>query len=620
MFGAARGFATSGSIGRAVRIAGLALAGFMLGGTASALAANRLALVIGNDTYNEVAPLERAVADARAYRDLLQNSRGFEVFYAENARRRDMNTLVAQFLAAIRPGDIAMVVYSGHGVQLDPERRDSLFLLPVDFPNVDPGRGAERHFFDAESLNFARLAENVVDRGADLRIFVLDACRNNPFSTRGTRAIGMSRGLGRIQSTSGEFVIYAAAPGEVAFDSLPKDTAESANSVFTRAFIKHFQPGRYLEDVTNDVQAEVAALTKGANLSQLPYSSDGVPGWTCLDEKCGEDAVATREVNGGPVDADTKEREELFWRYCDENDEPAYCEAYLAAFPDAWRAPLVAARLEHLMRVAGVPTGDNGSNGDTDATDSTKDTAGEVKPAPGEESTAESADSKDEDMKVAVAPPNGARERSLLDPTHDLVRDTQARLTILGFRPGPVDGVMGQRTRTALMGFQNDRGLVSDGELTNEVHDQLVRAVPENQLQGYYEEARRRREAAAEAARAREARREEARAREREAEAAREREAARQRDADRDRAAREQAARDRLAREAADRERAEQERPGPRTRRARARGEQAEEDLHEGLQRGSDLRCARCGMRRMIGARRQQWRPADLRPVLSGPR
>ncbi len=79
-------------------------------------AAKRLALVIGNDTYEDIEPLSRAVADARAYRQTLEDERGFKVFYAENAGRRTMNTTVANFLAAITPGDTAMIVYSGHGV------------------------------------------------------------------------------------------------------------------------------------------------------------------------------------------------------------------------------------------------------------------------------------------------------------------------------------------------------------------------------------------------------------------------------------------------------------------------------------------------------------------------
>lgn len=42
-------------------------------------------------------------------------------------------------------------------------------------------------------------------------------------------------------------------------------------------------------------------------------------------------------------------------------------------------------------------------------------------------------------------------------------KDHQTRLAELGFNPGPVDGVLGGRTRTATKEFQRSRGLIADG-------------------------------------------------------------------------------------------------------------------------------------------------------------
>ena len=561
---------------------------------APVLAENRLALVIGNDAYNEIEPLDRAVADARAYRDLLQDQRGFRVFYAENAGRREMNARVAEFLGAIQPGDTAMIVYSGHGVQLDSQQRDSLYLLPTDFPNQDPGRGAERHFFDSESLNFARLAENVAARGAKLRIFVLDACRNNPFNREsGTRAIGLTRGIGRIQSSRGEFVIYAAAPGEVAFDSLPGDGADSTNSVFTRAFIKHFRTGVYLEDVANDVQAEVVRLARAANVSQEPYYSDGVAGRTCLDAACG--AI--------PAPEDAKivaEQENLYWKYCAENTEPVYCKAFIERYPESWRAGLAEARLKVLAerggageRLAAVER--TGRPGDTDRPPEPAKSTITIEPDGGDgvETTAppDSAETKTEAKKETKTESDGAlpltgtgpdaseaidgagpepdgsvsektgtddpkavdgsndeppkdpdsTELAAVDPairttpdtpgaeepagpatlTREELRDAQARLMILGHRPGPLDGLMGKRTRAAVSAFQKDNGLDEDGILTDALLARLTSEVPASDLQAFWAErqaaanarAERTREARERAARERAARREAARTR-----------------------------------------------------------------------------------------------------------
>lgn len=60
-------------------------------------------------------------------------------------------------------------------------------------------------------------------------------------------------------------------------------------------------------------------------------------------------------------------------------------------------------------------------------------------------------------LKNAVPASNGwARET---------VRTVQERLTRLGYRPGPVDGLWGSRTRDALVAFQRSAGLEGSGRL-----------------------------------------------------------------------------------------------------------------------------------------------------------
>jgi len=313
-----------------------------------AAAAGKIALVIGNDAYQQVTPLERAAADARAYRDMLSGDRGFDVIYAENADRNEMISKVGEFLGRIRPDDVAMVVYSGHGVQLDPNRGDTLYLLPTDIPSVDPGSGGASFFMDARAINFARLSTEVEARGAALRIFVLDACRNNPFPPApGGRSIGLTRGLGSFNSSRGEFVFFAAAPGEVALDFLPDDEG-SANSVFTRVFLKHFRQGEYLEDVANDVQAEVLELSRRAAISQEPYYTDGVAGKTCIDTECGVVPAPAAPAAASPAD----DLEATFWRLCETRDTVSYCKAYLDPYPEGPHALLAKLRVDELTATA----------------------------------------------------------------------------------------------------------------------------------------------------------------------------------------------------------------------------------------------------------------------------
>src|SRR6478735_9975749 len=99
----------------------------------AANAENRLALVVGNDAYRNVNPLQKAVNDARSVSRGLQQL-GFRVTLAENLAWRDHVERFANFENSIQPGDVAFLFYSGHGVEID----GANFLIPVDAPRVAP--------------------------------------------------------------------------------------------------------------------------------------------------------------------------------------------------------------------------------------------------------------------------------------------------------------------------------------------------------------------------------------------------------------------------------------------------------------------------------------------------
>lgn len=59
------------------------------------------------------------------------------------------------------------------------------------------------------------------------------------------------------------------------------------------------------------------------------------------------------------------------------------------------------------------------------------------------------------------------------DPQRELVRSIQQKLQDKGFDPGPPDGRMGPRTRSAIERFQLSSGVLVTGEPSNELLDQL---------------------------------------------------------------------------------------------------------------------------------------------------
>jgi peptidoglycan hydrolase-like protein with peptidoglycan-binding domain len=61
-----------------------------------------------------------------------------------------------------------------------------------------------------------------------------------------------------------------------------------------------------------------------------------------------------------------------------------------------------------------------------------------------------------------------ARDGRLAAPEPRFVRDAQEALRDLGYGPGPLDGVLGPKTRTALMRYQHAEGLPATGRLDTE--------------------------------------------------------------------------------------------------------------------------------------------------------
>lgn len=66
-------------------------------------------------------------------------------------------------------------------------------------------------------------------------------------------------------------------------------------------------------------------------------------------------------------------------------------------------------------------------------------------------------------MAMAAKEPPPAKATLLVDPS---VKEVQKALQAKGYPPGPVDGILGKRTRAALLRFQEENGLEGGGYLT----------------------------------------------------------------------------------------------------------------------------------------------------------
>jgi uncharacterized caspase-like protein len=221
----------------------------------------RLALVIGNDSYQAVPALLNARSDARAMASALQAA-GFVVSLRLDLTERGMKEALRSFRMEIQGGDEVVVFFAGHGVQLGPAN----FLLPVDI------RGDSEEQVRDEAIPLQRILDDLSDRKARFSLAIVDACRDNPFKSSG-RAIG-GRGLAPAAAASGQMVIFSAGAGQQALDRLG-DKDKDPNGLFTRVFVKEMsKPGVPLDRVVRTVRNAVVQLAKTVGHEQVPALYD----------------------------------------------------------------------------------------------------------------------------------------------------------------------------------------------------------------------------------------------------------------------------------------------------------------------------------------------------------
>jgi uncharacterized caspase-like protein len=191
-----------------------------------AWAEKRVALVIGNSAYQNVAPLPNPVNDGTVIAATLKDA-GFEVVdFRHDLPATETRRVLRDFADRASDADIAVVYYAGHGMEVD----GTNYLIPIDAK-------LERDtdvYDEAFSLDRVLLA---IEPAKRLRLVILDACRDNPFArkmkrTIASRAIG--QGLAKIEPTSPNMLIaYSAKAGSTAMDG------DGKNSPFTTALVKH---------------------------------------------------------------------------------------------------------------------------------------------------------------------------------------------------------------------------------------------------------------------------------------------------------------------------------------------------------------------------------------------
>ncbi|WP_420411435.1 caspase family protein [Roseibium sp.] len=218
---------------------------------------DRLALVIGNGAYQNITALDNPVNDAVLMAKHLTEV-GFEVTLVTDATQVELGRAISAFGRKLRDeGDdtTGLFFYAGHGVQ----SFGSNYLLPIDVEVLD---AADLSLVGVPADAVLRQMYSARNR---TNIFILDACRNNPFAEIPDLN---DNGLAEMKAPRGTFLAYSTAPGEIAVDGT------GSNSPFSEALASRLsEPGVPIEALFKEVRRTVLQQTNGL---QIPWDTSSL--------------------------------------------------------------------------------------------------------------------------------------------------------------------------------------------------------------------------------------------------------------------------------------------------------------------------------------------------------
>jgi uncharacterized caspase-like protein len=192
----------------------------------SAFAESRVALVIGNSTYQHTPMLPNPTKDARAMAAKFKDA-GFVVISANDVGNLAFKRTIRQFEDAAAEADVAVVFYAGHGIEIG----GTNYLIPVD------AKLASDRDAPDEAITLERLLE-AGETAKKLSLVILDACRDNPFvkmkrQRTAMRSINAGLSSAVAPTSSNTLIAYATKTGTGAEDGL------TDHSPFTNALLNH---------------------------------------------------------------------------------------------------------------------------------------------------------------------------------------------------------------------------------------------------------------------------------------------------------------------------------------------------------------------------------------------
>lgn len=281
--------------------------------------AARFALVIGNDQYQAVDKLKNARNDATLMAGVLKKA-GFDVTQASDLGRERLWSTIDTFKARLGKGDEVVFYFAGHGVQIGSNQ----LLLPTDIKALNESQ------VQRDGVPLVDIQDALKD--ARVAVFIIDACRDNPFPKVGTRSLGATRGLLPPEPSTGQIIMLSAGRNQKALDEVPG--VRSTNGLFTWELAQVLQtPGLEIRVALEQVKEAVDDKARRARHEQRPSLVNDLRGSFYFIAPVANAAVSQTTPATTPRQQTAEEAEQELWDSIKNANSVEALNAYLQEFP-----------------------------------------------------------------------------------------------------------------------------------------------------------------------------------------------------------------------------------------------------------------------------------------------
>jgi len=221
------------------------------------------ALIIGNNKYDHLEPLDAAENDAKVLANILENKYDFEVTYKPNADHDTIKDTMYSLARKLKKKDNLLIYYAGHG-HLD-EKEGKGYWLPVDASMDKPSKWVSNSFVSDQAK--ATEAKHV--------LLIVDSCFSGSLTktrSTGTKKITEDQMKDReylkdLQNSTTRLVITSGGVSPVL------DSVGGEHSLFAEKLIKTLKENNGVvntSQIFENIRKYVSVNSKSLGIKQVP--------------------------------------------------------------------------------------------------------------------------------------------------------------------------------------------------------------------------------------------------------------------------------------------------------------------------------------------------------------